>query len=83
VADDVLGKLTVSALEGRVLVEESWRTKDARGKVARCALRWAAGELDPDEALALVGELIDANEPDEVASDDGGEEVEALAEPVR
>ncbi len=73
----------MSALEHRVSVEESWKTKDARAEVARSALRWAVGELDDDEALALVGELIDANEPDEVASDDGGEEVEALAKPVR
>ena len=64
-ADDVLGTLTVSDLEQRARVAESWGKEDAREVVARHALRWAIDELDADEVLALVGELVDADELDE------------------
>lgn len=64
VADDVLDKLTVSGLEHRVRVSETWGEDGAREAVARCAIRWAARVLDDDELLALVGELMDSDEGD-------------------
>ncbi len=55
----------MSDLEQRARVAESWGKEDAREVVARHALRWAIDELDADEVLALVGELVDADELDE------------------